>query len=121
PKPEITKGLSNFKDIDWSVVHRDLMSDETITVNEYNEILSTEDINILEDYNIIYVDNGGYLSIDDPKYYDINNFLSAVKKVYERETKLSEYFDNTNNEIKDSISSIEEVLDKLSGEKVKGG
>ena len=91
-EPKKNTGIGNVDNIDWQVLHQDFMNNANSDYTGYklgisdlteigDEFLTKEELNILIDKGIIYVEDG-YPMLDDGNDEDYNTFLTHVKSIW---------------------------------------
>lgn len=91
------EGLRKFNRIDWKIVHEILVSNsdlintgkahEGINKNDFIDdgILTSGELEHLQEWNIIYIDKSTMPEIDDEKYRDFDTFKAKIAEIWEKE------------------------------------
>lgn len=86
-QPDKAKGIGKYNDVDWEPIYDMLCAStkrtERIYTNDFEEILSPEELEMLMSQDIIYYDNSGYVQFMDDEYLSNKpKFFKDVKEAY---------------------------------------
>lgn len=104
--PKQMRGIGGFGNIDWKILHEQLMVNTEllaahktsegnmalISVNEftdYDGMLSPEELEKLEKFNLITINNGIPM-IEDDVYKDYNNFRSKAIEIWDKQIPVNQ-------------------------------
>jgi hypothetical protein len=111
--PQVPKGIGNFNNIDWVVLHEQLVLNTNMinagnksiekhlaaTVNDltdYDGMLSLEELQHLENFGLININGmfsnigGQYPIIEDKKYFDFNTFKTKAAEIWNKEAPVQQ-------------------------------
>jgi len=105
-KPKPSHGIGKFENIDWQVLYDQLMINTELlaarkwvdrnlsvaNVGDFTDeegMLSMEELQHLEDFDLVYV-HDGFPIIDDGKYKDFNAFKTKAAEIWDKEAPLSD-------------------------------
>jgi len=87
-KPKQLKGIGGFGNIDWKILHEQLMVNTDVgDFTDYDGMLSHDELKHLEAFDLLAI-NGAFPVIDNEQYREYNTFKSKALEIWNKETPI---------------------------------